>query len=116
MFSLESITQIDIAKQALRDVRLYKDMIKKLWKRGKILFHQKMEGSHSFTVEYFPSVWVEFAKEKALFVYSSVFWVIPKMEDIVLIEKENLLSGIKVYFDDSCVDLSFKNIEYKLQK
>lgn len=107
---------IETAKKALKDMRLYQDMVKKLGKRGKKLFVQKTNGTHSFIVEYYPSVGKEYALEKALNVYSKAFSITPRQEEVQLFEKEHLLSGLKVYLDDNCVDLSFKNIEYKLSK
>ncbi len=115
MFDVKSL-DLETSKKALREMRLYQDMIKKLWKRWRALFHHKIEGTHSFLVEYFPSVGIEFAQEKALQVYLKAFSVQPKLEEIRFVSKEHLLSGIKVYFDDNCIDLSFRNIEYKLNK
>jgi hypothetical protein len=116
MISLQAIWNLSEAKKILRDLRLYKDMVKKLWKRGRILFHRDMNHSHSYKIEYFPSLEKEYILEKAVSIYKQVFLVDVKKEDIILKEKINLLSWMKIYFDDACVDMSFKNIEYKLQK
>ena len=112
------ITKLSLseAKSMLRLVRLYKDLTKKLGKRGRALFHHEVDGTHSYIVEYFSNLDQWYVLEKAFSVYSQIFWVQPKKEDIVLLAKEQLLSWIKVYYDDACVDLSFKNIEYKLSK
>jgi hypothetical protein len=115
MFDVKTLT-LENAKKALQEVRLYQDMTKKLWKRGRALFHNKMDWTHTYLVEYFPAVGIEFTREKALQIYEKVWLVTPKIEEILFVPKDNLLSGVKVYFDDNCIDLSFKNIEYKLNK
>ena len=75
-----------------------------------------MNQSHIYKVEYYPSLEKEYVFEKAIHTYKKVFSTDVKKEDIVLKEKLSLLSGMKIYFDDACIDMSFKNIEYKLQK
>jgi hypothetical protein len=111
-----STLSLSDAKSILQQCRLYKDLTKKLGKRGRTLFHHSVEGTHSFIVEYYPNIDAEYVLEKAVSLYQSVFQVVAKKEDIVLVEKNHLLSGMKVYYDDNCIDLSFKSIEYKLRQ
>lgn len=115
MIDIQSLGLED-SKKVLKSLRLYKDLSKKLGRRGRKIFSDTTTGTHSYIVEYFPNVWKEYALEKALYVYEHTFEVIPKKEEVFLVEKNHLISGLKVYFDDNCVDLSFKNIENKLQK
>lgn len=103
-------------KEVLKGLNSYKDLSKKLGKRWKSLFSTISKWTHVYVVEYFPSVWKSYALEKSMHVFSGVFGVSPQKEEIKLVEKENISSGIKVYYDDNCVDLSFKSIENKLQK
>jgi len=43
-------------KDLLTDLKLYKDMTKKLGERGRVLFHKNQNNTSSFVVEYFPSL------------------------------------------------------------
>ena len=103
-------------KELLKNLKLFKDLIKKLWVRWKELFKRWLTWKKELIVEYFSSISEELAFEKAKVVYGKVFssnntfrWVSKK--EIKFISKKELWGGIKVYFDDSMVDLSFSKIE-----
>lgn len=110
----------DLKKQELEtllsELNLYKDLQKKLWKRGVSLFKRDITGKKLLEIEYFPSISEEIAYENAIQVYSRVFNINPKKEEIRFISKNSLSWGIKVYKDDSMVDLSFSKVENLLKK
>lgn len=115
---MKQIDNIDLtqAKSLLRDMRKYADMSKKLWKRGKSLFMKQLLWTQTMRVEYFPALWQKWAWSQAESVFLKSFGVHAKQEDVEFIESPILKWGMKVYCDDNMVDLSFKKIEYLMQK
>jgi len=75
----------------LADLKLYKDMTKKLGERGRRLFHINRKGDSTFTVEYYPSLKQDDVYTSALEVYKKVFSVTPSKSEISFIEKESIL-------------------------
>lgn len=66
-------------------------------------------------VEYFPNVDEDFVFSKSLPVFKKFFELTPKREEILFVKKESLLWGMKIYKDDSLVDLSFARVVNKLK-
>lgn len=103
-------------EKLLAELNLYKDLWKKLWKRGTKLFKRNISGESLYEVEYFSSINEDIAYENAMQVYTKVFDVTPKKEEIRFISKDSIWGWIKVYKDDSMVDLSFSKVENLLKK
>ncbi|MCH8518631.1 hypothetical protein LAT59_02635 [Candidatus Gracilibacteria bacterium] len=104
------------AKNLLTTLRVYDDMQKKLGKRGVSLFHRIQSGTHLCRVEYHTSLGSNEAFSQALKLYERIFGYTPSKEEIVLRENDSLGGGMKMYFDDSLLDMSFKRVEKKFQK
>jgi len=103
-------------KKLLSWLNKYSDMTKKLGSRWAHLFHKSLSWSHDYVVEYYSSLWEAAAYEQALWVYKKSFGQLPKREEITFINNDSVKGGMKVYFDDSLVDVSFKKVEDILQK
>jgi hypothetical protein len=67
-------------------------------------------------VEYYPALGENSAWEEAQVVYKKVFWETVDKNDVSFVESENISWGMKVYMDDSMVDLSFSKIEKIIKK
>ncbi len=115
---MDSIKELNIneLKSLLKSIRSYMDLRKKLWKRGAKYFKKNILWNKDYLVEYFPSLSKESVQAEALKVYAEVFHENPSREEIVLVAKESLWGGIKIYREDELVDMSFSNIEKKLKK
>jgi len=85
----------------LKSLKLYRDLNNKLWSRGRALFNRNLSGANKLVVEYFPK---------------KVFSLDVAQADITFVEKNSLQGWIKVYKDDSMVDMSFSKIEGQLRK
>ncbi len=114
--------QTDITKMnreelqsVLKELRLYKDLTDELWERGKDLFDRIQNGKHSYQVEYFSALNPDLAWISAEEIFSKVFKVSPKKEEVQFIKNDHLKWGIKVYLDDEVVDLSFDKVEKALK-
>lgn len=114
MTSIDTLS-LSEAKKTLKSLRSYQDISKKIGKRWKMIFKKKMEWISTFTVEYFPNVDEDFAYEKSLPVFKKFFDVTPKKEEILFVKKENLQWGMKVYKDDSLIDISYSRVVNKLK-
>lgn len=103
--SYEQLTNV------LTQLKDYRELKTKLWKRGRDLFQRKKDKKNMFLVEYYPGVWESSALDMALRVYDTEFRVQPHRDDIILLPKEDIGWGIKVYKDDMMLDMSFAKIK-----
>lgn len=103
-------------KNILLSLRLYKDLIRKLWKRWKDLYKNYLDNVSSYKVEYFSSLWLEFAKEESLKVYKSIFKDNIELSRVKFIVNNNIFWWIRVYKDDNVVDISYKKVWEALTK
>lgn len=110
---MEEINKLNLEelKELRNKLNLYRSLDKQLGDRGNALFKREINNENLLLVEYFDSISEEFAFEKASEVYSKVFNITPKKEDVVFEKKASLSGGIKVYKDDSMVDVSFSKVE-----
>ncbi len=104
------------SKTLLKNLRLYRDLTKKLGNRWRRIFDKLQNNKSFFLIEYYPSISEDFAYAKAIEIYKKVFDCNPTREEVILSPKELILWWIKVYKDDNVVDLSFSKIEKKLKK
>ena len=109
----EKINNLDAKglQELLREVKMYQDLKTKLGKRWEELFERKHSWEQLLVVEYFTSVSEDLAWEQAKNVYKKAFEMDVQKEKVLFVQNEWLQWGIKVYLDDSMVDLSFSKIE-----
>lgn len=103
-------------KDLLGSLKLYRDLWKQLGRRWTDLFKRNLSGTHQLVVEYFPSMSQQIVFDSAKGVYKKIFNLEVSQDDIVFIQKQSLLGGMKVYKNDSMVDMSFSHIEWQLRK
>lgn len=103
-------------KNLLSELKLYQDLKKKLGNRWEEIFDRKHSWEKLLVVEHFSSVTEDMAWEHAKSVYKKAFELDVLREKIKFISKDALKWGIKVYLDDSMVDLSFSKIEKSIKK
>ncbi len=103
-------------QELLKQIKLYRDLSKQLWNRGKDAFNKWLKGEKTFIVEYFSEVWEDLAWEQAKIVYEKVFSHKPSKKEVSLEKKDSIGWGIKVYLDDSLIDLSFSKIKGQIIK
>jgi len=103
-------------EKLLKDLNLYNDLRKKLWKRWTNLFKRNINSSNLLEVEYFSSISEDIAYDNALEIYMKVFNISPKRNEIRFISKDSIQWWIKVYKDDLMVDFSFSKVENILKK
>lgn len=103
-------------QKTLKDLRLYRDLERELWERGKELFDRIQNGKHSYQIEHFSAVSVDLAWSSGKDIFKKVFKVEPDRDEVDFYVSKNLKGWIKVYFDDEVVDLSFDKVEKALKK
>jgi len=94
--------------ELLKTLKLYRNLTKKLWNRGKRLFKSIISWKSIYSVEYFIWASKDESLEEAIKIYKKVFWDDVSIDSINLLERESLQWWIKVFKDDNLVDLSFK--------
>lgn len=115
MQNLEKLNKAELEK-LLRNLRLYNDLIKKVWKRGRTIYDNIFKWVNSYTVEYFSILDEDYVLTEAIAIYKKIFNLDVKKEDIKLIKNENIKWWIKVYLNDSLIDLSFLKFYNLLKK
>lgn len=100
----------------LKDLNTYKDLIKKVWKRGKAIFDNKFNWINQYSVEYFGDLDESFILTEAKEIYKKMFDIEVNDDQIKLIKNEKIKWGMKVYLNDNLVDLSFLKFYNLLNK
>lgn len=95
----------------LRDLTLYRDLVKQVWERGKKVFAHIKEWKNDFVVEFFPNLEKNFVLEEVKKIYEKVFSTKPSDNEIILKENEKIWWGMKIYFNDDMIDMSFSKFE-----
>lgn len=115
MKEFENIT-LEQAKKLLGELKEYQNITRKLGSRGRNLFWKTKDGKHSYKVEHHTGLSQDEAWAAASGVFHTSFGETVSRDSVVFESKEGLLGGIKVFRDDFLVDMSYENIEKKLQK
>jgi len=100
----------------LKELKLYQNLSTQLGKRWEDQFHRNKNNKKLFQVEYYPALSQDSAWEEAQVVYKKVFWETVQQADVEFIETESISGWMKIYMDDSMVDLSFSKIEKIIKK
>jgi len=115
MQNLEWLDKAELEK-LLKDLKTYNDLIKKVWKRWKAIFDNKFNWKNEYSVEYYGDIDESFILAEAKEIYKKMFDIDVSDEEIKLIKNEKIKWGIKVYLNDSLVDLSFLKFYNLLNK
>jgi hypothetical protein len=71
------------------------------------LFTNNLLWKDSFVVEYHNSLDEKYVLEQSVWIFEKVFSKKADPKDIIIIEKSDILWGMKLYCNDFLVDLSF---------
>ncbi len=112
--NLEGKNLWDLQK-LLKELKLYKDLVAKLWNRWKALFKSLVYNKSLYKIEYYPDMWEKAALQEAEKVYEKMFWEKPNKDGLFLKAKESLDWWIKIFKDDKLIDLSFRKIEKEIK-
>lgn len=103
-------------KELLKEVRLYRDLKKQLWNRGKVLYKKLENGTNTLVVEYFSAMSEDLAWEESKKVFNKVFSLDLNRDEVTLLKNDNLKWWIKVYVNDKVMDLSYDRVERMVRK
>ncbi len=106
MQNLEWLDKAELEK-LLKDLKVYNDLMKKVWKRWKDIFNNKFNWINQYSVEYYGDMDESFIITEAKEIYKKMFDTEVADTDIKLIKNEKIKWGMKIYLNDSLVDLSF---------
>lgn len=95
----------------LKSLKLYRTLSKRLGKRGVRIFEALRTGEKTLRVEYFPAIGLETAKKAVSDAFGSGFSDGYRTE---WVENSELKGGVRAFFGDEMVDLSFSRIEHVL--
>ena len=114
MINFEGKTLSEL-KVILKSLRLYKDLSSKLWSRWKNIYKSTTNNTSIYKIEYFEKSSKQDALAEWLVAYEKIFGETPKSEEINLVAKKSLEWWIRIYKDDSLVDLSFRKASEALK-
>lgn len=115
MQNLEWLDKAEL-EELLKDLKVYKDLIKKVWKRWKAIFENKFNGVNKYSVEYYLDMDESYILSEAKEIYKKMFDIDVEDKDIKLIKNEKIKWGMKIYLNDNLVDLSFLKFYNLLNK
>ncbi len=113
--SLEKAKKSEL-KDLLKNLRMYRELVKKVWKRWQKIYHNTFDWINDYTVEYFGDLDKSYVLEKARAVYKKTFNIEVKDSDIKMEKKDNIKWGMKIYLNDNLLDLSFLKFYNLLKK
>ncbi len=115
MQNIENLNKSEL-EELLKNLKTYKDLVKKVWKRWKSIYENAFNWVNTFLVEYYWDLEESYVLTEAKQIYKKMFDIEVKETDIKLEKKQNLKWGMKVYFNDNLVDLSFLKFYNLLNK
>lgn len=109
----EMIQKLDAKalSELLKEVKLYNDLTKQLGKRWREQYFRDLKDEKLLIVEHVSSVNADVAWEQAQTVYKKSFWLDIQKNDVKFVINDALKGWIKIYKDDSLVDLSYAKVE-----
>ncbi len=119
MSNIKSLTDnlnFDQLKEVLKEIKLYRDLKKQLWKRWEDVYSKLKTWKSTYLVEYFTGVSEDLAWEESQKVYKKVFNLNVEKSEVTFLKKEEIKWWIKVYLDDKVIDLSYQKIENMITK
>ena len=115
MQNLEWLDKAEL-EELLKDLKVYNDLIKKVWKRWKIIFDNKFNWINQYSVEYYGDIDESYILSEAKEIYKKMFDIDVSDNDIKLTRNEKIKWGMKIYLNDSLIDLSFLKFYNLLNK
>jgi hypothetical protein len=106
MQNIEGLEKAELEK-LLKDLKVYKDLTKKVWKRWKSIFDNKFNWINEYSVEYYGDIDESYVITEAKEIYKKMFDINVNDKEIKLIKNEKIKWGMKIYLNDSLIDLSF---------
>jgi len=103
-------------KDLLKNLRMYRELVKKVWKRWQKIYHNTFDWINDYVVEYYWDLEKSYVLEKAKEVYKKTFDIEVNNEDIEMKQKDNIKWGMKIYLNDNLLDLSFLRFHNLLKK
>lgn len=108
MINIENLN-LDELKKLLKNIKSYKNFKKELWSRWVELFKKELLWNDLLIVEYFweknNAIWV------SLSLFKKMFDIDVKEQEIKFIENKDLKWWMRIFKNDSMVDISFSKIE-----
>lgn len=115
MQNLDNLNKSEL-QELLKELKVYKDLIKKVWNRGKKIFENIYNSKNDYLVEYYSELEEAYVYEEASKIYKKLFDVKVEKEDIRFVRNDKILGWIKVYLNDNLVDMSFLKFYNLLKK
>ncbi len=115
MQNLEWLDKAELEK-LLKNLKVYNDLIKKVWKRWKAIFDNKFNWINQYSVEYYGDIDKSYILSEAKEIYKKMFNIVVNDDDVKLIKNEKIKWGIKIYINDDLIDLSFLKFYNLLNK
>lgn len=115
MNTIENLNKVEL-ELLLKNLRFYKDVVKKLWDRWKKVYDHVFNWKNEYVVEYYGDLDKEYILNESKGIYKKVFNLEVNDLDIKLIKNEKIKWWMKIYLNDNLIDLSFLKFYNLLNK
>lgn len=115
MQKIENLSKVEL-EELLKNLRLYKDLIKKVWKRWEKIFSHLFNWENVYLVEYYWDLEESYVLKESKEIYKNLFDAKVNDADIKIVKNQEIKWGMKVYLNDDLVDLSFQKFYNLLNK
>lgn len=115
MQKIENLSKVEL-EELLKNLRLYKDLVKKVWKRWEKIFSKLFEWKNEYLVEYYWNLDESYVLKESKEIYKRIFEADVKDAEIKIKQNQKIKWGMKIYLNDDLVDLSFLKFYNLLKK
>ncbi|EKE29951.1 MAG: hypothetical protein ACD_2C00073G0039 [uncultured bacterium (gcode 4)] len=103
-------------EQLSKILKKFRNLRRNVGKKSSEVLHYELTWTQRILVEYFPTLKKEDVQDETLKIFKGFFWIELNPEDITWKENEILAWGMRVFFWDDMVDLSFESMRNRLRK
>ncbi len=113
-FEVSELNKLNLPelKEVLKDLTLYKSLVKQLWNRWRRQYNKLKTWEKTLLVEYFSALDKDYVLEESMKIFEKVFGIKNiDSSSIKLIEKDTVQWGMRLFVDDKVLDLTYSKIE-----
>lgn len=115
MQEIQNLNKAELEK-LLKDLKTYKNLVKQVGNRWKIIYDNLFNWKNECKVEYYWDIEESFVFGEAKEIYKKVFNLDVSESDIKIIKNDKIKWWLKIYLNDNLVDLSFLKFYNLLNK
>lgn len=97
-------------------LKKYRTLRKNVGKKSTNMINHDLSWENKIVIEYFPTMKKEELSSTATGIYKNIFWVEIKEDKITWKENTAIAWGMRLFFGDDMLDISFESVRNDLRK